>query len=156
MFDGYGVVLSPTILAHTKQSLINSEIEEIANKIAALDSIRAKLGQDLLKLQEDELELDDERGCICFHALTPGVDSNDVVQGVKERMEFEQSASKTSSAQALHIPPTTRRRKGILYLNCKGSRYSSKSRSSIPSIRARRTSSRCCIHGMSNLSRISD
>jgi division protein 1 len=40
--------------------LINSEIVEITNKIEALDSIRAKLEQDLLKLQEDELELDDE------------------------------------------------------------------------------------------------
>ena len=43
------------------QSLLNNEIAEITNKIEALDSIRAKLGQDLLKLQEDELELEDER-----------------------------------------------------------------------------------------------
>jgi hypothetical protein len=42
------------------QSLINSEIVEITSKIEALDSIRAKLEQDLLRLQEDELELDDE------------------------------------------------------------------------------------------------
>ena len=38
-----------------------SEISEITNKIEALDAIRTKLEQDLLKLQEDELELDDER-----------------------------------------------------------------------------------------------
>lgn len=43
------------------QSLINSEIAEINNKIKALDSIRGSLEQDLLKLHEDELELDDER-----------------------------------------------------------------------------------------------
>lgn len=43
------------------QSLINSEIAEINNKIKALDSIRDELEQDLLKLHEDELELDDER-----------------------------------------------------------------------------------------------
>jgi division protein 1 len=43
------------------QSLINSEIVEINNKIKALDSIRERLEQDLLKLHEDELELDDER-----------------------------------------------------------------------------------------------
>jgi hypothetical protein len=29
----------------------------------ALDNIRSQLEQDLLKLQEDELELDDEREC---------------------------------------------------------------------------------------------
>jgi mitochondrial division protein 1 len=39
---------------------VNSEIEEITHKIQALDGIRAKLERDLLKLQEDELELDDE------------------------------------------------------------------------------------------------
>lgn len=43
------------------QSLIGSEIAEITHKIQALDDIRSKLEQDLLKLQEDELELDDER-----------------------------------------------------------------------------------------------
>ena len=49
------------------QSLLNNEIAEITNKIEALDSIRAKLGQDLLKLQEDELELEDE--CKTFAIL---------------------------------------------------------------------------------------
>lgn len=49
------------MVSHTLlQSLINNEIEEITSKIEALDSIRAKLEQDLLRLQEDELELDDE------------------------------------------------------------------------------------------------
>lgn len=43
------------------QALINNEIDEITHKIEALDAIRAKLEQDLLKLQEEELELDDER-----------------------------------------------------------------------------------------------
>lgn len=42
------------------QSLVNNEIMEITHKIEALDDIRAKLEQDLVKLQEDELELDDE------------------------------------------------------------------------------------------------
>lgn len=50
------------------QSLINSEIMEITHKIETLDSIRAKLESDLLKLQEDELELDDERE---FRILIP-------------------------------------------------------------------------------------
>ena len=39
---------------------MNSDIAEITNKIQALDAIRVKLEHDLLKLQEDELELDDE------------------------------------------------------------------------------------------------
>ncbi|KAG5654284.1 hypothetical protein H0H81_005133 [Sphagnurus paluster] len=85
---------------HVRRSLINSEIAEITNKIEALDSIRAKLEQDLLKLQEDELELDDE------------------LAGVKERMEFEQESTRTTkaSAQPLHLPPSSRRRKGPAFL----------------------------------------
>ena len=43
------------------KALISSEISEITHKITALDAIRIRLEQDLLKLQEDELELDDER-----------------------------------------------------------------------------------------------
>ena len=39
---------------------MNNEVAEITTKIEALDAIRAKLEQDLLKLQEEELELDDE------------------------------------------------------------------------------------------------
>ena len=49
-------------IAHSfAQSLINNDIAEITHKIEALDVIREKLERDLLKLQEDELELDDER-----------------------------------------------------------------------------------------------
>lgn len=54
--------------------MIYSEITEITHKIEALDTIRAKLEQDLLSLQEDELELDDERefaGRLAFLLLTP-------------------------------------------------------------------------------------
>lgn len=47
------------------QTLINSEIAEITNKIEALDALRAKLEQDLLRLQEEDLELDDEREKLC-------------------------------------------------------------------------------------------
>lgn len=47
------------------QTLVNNEIAEITTKIEALDAIRAKLEQNLLKLQEEELELDDE----CKHLL---------------------------------------------------------------------------------------
>jgi mitochondrial division protein 1 len=42
------------------QSLLHNDIAEITAKIEALDGIRNKLEEDLLKLQEDELELDDE------------------------------------------------------------------------------------------------
>jgi len=48
-------------LSDVVQSLINSEIEEINNKIKALDSARETLERGLLGLHEDELELDDER-----------------------------------------------------------------------------------------------
>ncbi|KAJ3754053.1 WD40-repeat-containing domain protein [Lentinula raphanica] len=82
---------------HIKRSLVNNEILEITHKIEALDDIRTKLEQDLIKLQEDELELDDE------------------LQGVKERLEFEQSSS-TRMSQSFHIPHSSRRRKGPAFL----------------------------------------
>ena len=44
---------------------MNNNIAEITTKIQALDAIRTKLEQDLLRLQEEELELDDE----CEHLL---------------------------------------------------------------------------------------
>ncbi|RXW18437.1 hypothetical protein EST38_g7407 [Candolleomyces aberdarensis] len=53
---------------HVRRSLVKSEIAEITDKIRALDVARSKLEKDLLKLQEDELELEDE------------------LEGVKERM----------------------------------------------------------------------
>lgn len=43
------------------QSLIQSEISEVENKISALHLIREHLEQDLLQIREDELELDAER-----------------------------------------------------------------------------------------------
>lgn len=86
---------------HVRRSLINSEIAEINNKIKALDSIRERLEQDLLKLHEDELELDDELG------------------GVQERIEFEEAAFRqsdnTKTAPALHVAPS-RRRRGPVFL----------------------------------------
>ncbi|KAF8831952.1 hypothetical protein HHX47_DHR1000996 [Lentinula edodes] len=73
-----------------KRSLVNNEIMKITHKIEALDDIRTKLEKDLIKLQEDDLELDDECDYLSivearyrFMTLT--------VQGVKERLEFEQS-----------------------------------------------------------------
>lgn len=51
------------------QALIGNEIDDITHKIEALDAMRVKLEQDLLKLQEDELELDDERMCRSFRDL---------------------------------------------------------------------------------------
>ncbi|KAG1874187.1 WD40-repeat-containing domain protein [Suillus tomentosus] len=86
---------------HVRRSLINSEIAEINNKIKALDSIRGSLEQDLLKLHEDELELDDE------------------LEGVQERIEFEEAAFRqsdnTKTAPAPHVAPS-RRRRGPVFL----------------------------------------
>ncbi|PCH33260.1 WD40 repeat-like protein [Wolfiporia cocos MD-104 SS10] len=82
---------------HVRRALINSEISEITNKIEALDALRAKLEQDLLKLQEDELELNDE------------------LEGVKERLELEESRSRTRGDTS-HAPHSSRRRKGPAFL----------------------------------------
>jgi division protein 1 len=86
---------------HVRRSLINSEIVEINNKIKTLDSIRERLEQDLLKLHEDELELDDELG------------------GVQERIEFEEAAFRQSdnakTAPVPHVAPS-RRRRGPVFL----------------------------------------
>ena len=46
---------------HVRRALLHSEISEGTSKIDALDALRSKLEEDLLKLKEDELELDDER-----------------------------------------------------------------------------------------------
>ncbi|KIJ68810.1 hypothetical protein HYDPIDRAFT_173441 [Hydnomerulius pinastri MD-312] len=85
---------------HVRRSLIQSEIAEVENKIKALDSIREQLERDLLKIQEDELELDDE------------------LEGVQERLEFEEISSKhhkTTTAHTPHVAPS-RRRKGPVFL----------------------------------------
>ncbi|KAF9535760.1 WD40-repeat-containing domain protein [Crepidotus variabilis] len=86
---------------HVRKSLINSEIDEITNKIHALDSIRTKLEKDLLKLQEEELELDDE------------------LEGIKERARFEDAVERqpdSATVQNLHLPESSRRRKGPAFL----------------------------------------
>ncbi|KAF8665083.1 hypothetical protein AX16_000551 [Volvariella volvacea WC 439] len=85
---------------HVRRRLVLSEIEEINHKIQALDVIKQKLEQDLLKLQEDELELDDE------------------LEGVKERLEYEQTSSsrQAAAAQSIHITQSSRRRKGPAFL----------------------------------------
>ncbi|KAI0735570.1 WD40-repeat-containing domain protein [Earliella scabrosa] len=85
---------------HVRRALINNEIEEISHKIDALDAIRAKLEQDLLKLQEEELELDDE------------------LEGVRERLELEESTTQParSLSRGAHLPPSSRRRKGPAFL----------------------------------------
>ena len=87
------------------KSLIHSEIDEITHKIEALKDIRAKLEADLIRLQEDDLELDAE--CTWFHVSTRPCLFH-IVEGVKERVAFEQSSSKDP-----HLPSSSRRRKGM-------------------------------------------
>ena len=53
---------------HVRRTLMLAEISEITAKIDALEAIRSQLESDLLKLKEDELELDDER--MSFISLT--------------------------------------------------------------------------------------
>ncbi|EIN13432.1 WD40 repeat-like protein [Punctularia strigosozonata HHB-11173 SS5] len=88
---------------HVRRSLINNDIAEITHKIETLDALRSKLEKDLLKLQEDELELDDE------------------LQGVQERLEFEETARRppavpAQAAPTPHIAQSSRRRKGPAFL----------------------------------------
>ncbi|KIP08513.1 hypothetical protein PHLGIDRAFT_29502 [Phlebiopsis gigantea 11061_1 CR5-6] len=85
---------------HVRRALLNNEIVEVTHKIEALDAIRTKLEQDLLRLQEDELELDDE------------------LEGVKERLELEESRTRSTkgSQVASHLQQSSRRRKGPAFL----------------------------------------
>jgi len=92
--------LSSPLHAIPPQSLVQSEISEVENKIEALDLIREQLQRDLLKIQEDDLELDAE------------------LQGIQERLEFEDTTSKhhkVVTTQSHHLPPS-RRRKGPVFL----------------------------------------
>ncbi|KAI0033712.1 WD40-repeat-containing domain protein [Vararia minispora EC-137] len=85
---------------HVRRSLVNSEIDEISQKIAALDVIRSRLEDDLLKLQEDELELDDE------------------LEMVKEQLNIEESRTRrgiSASSMPAHMQ-SSRRRKGPAFL----------------------------------------
>ncbi|KAJ3503759.1 hypothetical protein NMY22_g18136 [Coprinellus aureogranulatus] len=87
---------------HVRRSLVRGEIEEITHKIRALEDVRKKLEKDLLRFQEDELELDDE------------------LEGVKERMRFEEAISTQhpagSNDKSMHLPASSRRRKGPAFL----------------------------------------
>ena len=93
------------------QNLIQSEISEVENKIKALDLIRDQLEQDLLKIQEDELELDAE----CASTFCSGwrqLAHHTLVQGIQERLEFEEATSKHHRVATTHHAPPSRRRKG--------------------------------------------
>ncbi|KDQ17489.1 hypothetical protein BOTBODRAFT_171966 [Botryobasidium botryosum FD-172 SS1] len=85
---------------HVRRTLIHSEISEIARKIAALDAVRERLEGDLMKLQEDELELDDE------------------LEGVEERFTYEEfNTSRPSSVSTSTLSSrSSRRRKGPAFL----------------------------------------
>ena len=104
-----------TDLFRISQALINNEIEEITHKIDALDAMRAKLEEDLLKLQEDELELDDECECLSLISEDSSLSRGwPVVEGVKERLELETSSSRPGkSPHPGHMAHSSRRRKGL-------------------------------------------
>jgi len=73
--------------------------------------MRSQLEQDLLKLQEDELELDDERACVLLY-LSKTCAYVPLVQGVEEREVFESSGDPNASES---FRPS-RRRKGPAFL----------------------------------------
>lgn len=59
---------------HVRRTLTLNEIAEITHKIDALESLRSQLEATLLKLKEEELELDDERTWLQFvSALMPNI-----------------------------------------------------------------------------------
>ena len=60
------VVLN-TVAKTGTQRLAKSEIDEVTRKINSLSFIHSQLEQDLLKIQEEELELEDE--CALFHVF---------------------------------------------------------------------------------------
>ncbi|KAG9018754.1 Mitochondrial fission protein [Tulasnella sp. 427] len=80
---------------HVRRSLINSEIDEISQKIDSLNAVRNQLQQSLLRLHEEELELDDE------------------LDNVFERLAFEEKSTGAASAAAAR---TGKRRKGPAFL----------------------------------------
>ncbi|EJD04576.1 WD40 repeat-like protein [Fomitiporia mediterranea MF3/22] len=77
---------------HVRRTLMLNEISEITSKIDALEVIRTQLETDLLKLKEEELELDDE------------------LEGVRERTQFEDSHN------SKRVDTSSRRRKGPAFL----------------------------------------
>lgn len=72
---------------------MNAEIDEITQKIASLDNVRNQLQQSLLRLHEEELELDEE------------------LENVTERLAFEERSAPTAT-----MPRTGKRRKGPAFL----------------------------------------
>lgn len=86
-----------------RQALIHDEIEEVSAKIDQLEEIRRRLEKSVLKIQEEDLELEDE------------------LEGVQELMA---SPSVTSAAGTKALPPSaaaaapksSRRRKGPAFL----------------------------------------
>ena len=110
------VLVLPRVVTYSAaKTLINNEIEEISHKIEALDAIRSKLEHDLLKLQEEELELDDE--CTSsFAVATVSLPQQFTVEGVRERLELEESTHSRNLAHSVHLPHTSRRRKGPAFL----------------------------------------
>lgn len=79
---------------------MNAEIDEITQKIVALDAVRNQLQQSLLRLHEEELELDDE------------------LDNVSERLAFEEQQQQQSSASSSKTTAARvgKRRKGPAFL----------------------------------------
>ncbi len=89
------LALVPNLLSNVVQSLLNSEIDEVSSKIAALETIRNQLQQSLLRLHEEELELDEE------------------LESVMERLAFEaRKGPSTPSKPSAGV----KRRKGPAFL----------------------------------------
>lgn len=96
--------------------MIHAESSDIIEKITALEALRQKLDKDLLKIQEDELELDEEcNECFSF-AFGPSPDGPCIVESVRDRLAYEESLTKNPNARPFEAHAVSsqsiRRKKG--------------------------------------------
>ncbi|KAF9506983.1 hypothetical protein BS47DRAFT_1489112 [Hydnum rufescens UP504] len=103
-----------------RRTLIHAESSEIVAKISGLEALRQKLDKDLLKIQEEELELDDECNSIPDCLFGPSPDGPCVVESVQDRLAYEETVSKNPNVRPseAHVmaSQSIRRKKGPAFL----------------------------------------
>ena len=104
------------------------EIEEVAAKIDALEGIKRRLETSLMRLQEEDLELEDERTSVPLSAparnppqIAKSPSCSHLVEGVREAMASPTIASTSAAgavlANAVGNPnKSSRRRRGPAFL----------------------------------------
>lgn len=132
------------------QSLIQSEISEVENKIKALDLIREQLEQDLLKIREDELELDAER----MSPLAWFISASSPRNSRRHTGTLRIRTIKHQTPQSRHPPispcPSFPEKKRYLFPALVPLPPSHPNRTCLSTLRARRSPSRHSIHGITH------